>query len=75
MGMIRRDFGAAGFAAMSLTPPQTLVAMVTMTLFVPCVASIAMLFKERGGRQALAIWVGTWVTAFLVGGLVARVVL
>lgn len=75
MGMIRRDFGAAGFAAMSLTPPQTLVAMVTMTLFVPCVASIAMLFKERGGRQALAIWLGTWVTAFLVGGLVARVVL
>ncbi len=75
MGMVRRDFGAAGFAAMSLSPMQTLVAMVTMTLFVPCIASIVILFKERGGRQALAIWLGTWVTAFLVGGIVAQVVL
>lgn len=73
MGMVRRDFGAAGFAAMSLTPVQTLVAMVTMTLFVPCIASIVILFKERGGRQALVIWLGTWVTAFLVGGIVAQV--
>ncbi len=75
MGMVRRDFGAAGFATMALSPPQTLVAMVTMTLFVPCIASIVILFKERGGRQAVAIWLGTWVTAFVVGGLVARVVL
>ena len=74
MGMVRRDFGAAGFAAMSLTPQQTLVAMVTMTLFVPCIASIMILFKERGGRQALAIWLGTWIAAFVVGGLVAQVV-
>ena len=75
MGMVRRDFGAAGFASMSLSAAQTLVAMVTMTLFVPCVASVVVLFKERGGRQALAIWLGTWVTAFLIGGIVAQVVL
>ncbi len=74
MGMVRRDFGAAGFAAMDLTAPQTLVAMVTMTLFVPCVASVTILFKERGIRQALAIWLGTWVTAFLIGGIVAQFV-
>jgi ferrous iron transport protein B len=75
MGMVRRDFGAVGFAAMALAPAQTLVAMVTMTLFVPCIASITILFKERGARQALAIWLGTWITAFVVGGLVAQVLL
>ncbi|MFZ5924486.1 MAG: ferrous iron transport protein B [Bacillota bacterium] len=75
MGMVRRDFGAAGFAAMQLTAPQTLVAMVAITLFVPCIASLAILFKERSRQEAALIWLGTWVTAFLVGGLVSQVVI
>ena len=73
MGMVRRDFGAAGFANMHLTPPQTLVALVAITLFVPCIASTMILIKERSLRQGLAIWVGSWVAAFLVGGIVAQV--
>ncbi|MDO8986808.1 MAG: ferrous iron transport protein B, partial [Coriobacteriia bacterium] len=40
MGFVRRDFGAAGFFTMNLTSAQLLVAMVTITLFVPCIASI-----------------------------------
>ena len=39
MGFVRRDFGAAGFFTMNLTSAQLLVAMVTITLFVPCIAS------------------------------------
>lgn len=75
MGMVRRDFGAAGFANMTLTPPQTLVAMVAITLFVPCIASVAILMKERSRKEAVAIWLGTWVAAFLVGGIVSQIVI
>ncbi|MHB0913294.1 MAG: ferrous iron transport protein B [Armatimonadota bacterium] len=74
MGMVRRDFGAAGLASMQLTPVQTLVALVTVTLFVPCIASVAILFKERSWRDAAAIWVGAWIFSFLVGGIVAQVI-
>lgn len=75
MGMVRRDFGAAGFASMNLTAPQTLVAMVSMTLFVPCIASLTILIKERGKKEALLVWVGTWIAAFLVGGIVSHIVI
>ncbi|MHB1458235.1 MAG: ferrous iron transport protein B [Armatimonadota bacterium] len=75
MGMVRRDFGAAGFANMSLTPPQTLVAMVAITLFVPCIASVAILLKERSRKEAIMIWFGTWIAAFLVGGIVSQIIM
>lgn len=72
MGFIRRDFGVAGLYDMSLTGPQTLVALVTITLFVPCIASVMVIWKERGWKEWMAIFSGTFVTAFVVGGLVAR---
>jgi ferrous iron transport protein B len=72
MGMVRRDFGAAGFASMQLTPAQTLVSLISITLFVPCIASVSILFKERGGREAGLIWFGSWIASFLVGGIVAQ---
>lgn len=75
MGMVRRDFGAAGFANMALTPPQTLVAMVAITLFVPCIASVAILLKERNRKEAIMIWFGTWVAAFLIGGIVSQIIM
>ncbi|HWJ03850.1 MAG TPA: nucleoside recognition domain-containing protein, partial [Verrucomicrobiae bacterium] len=73
MGIVRRDFGAAGLYGMALTPVQTVVALVTITLFVPCIASIMMIFKERGWKEATAMWLGTWVIAFVVGGIVAQI--
>ncbi len=74
MGIVRRDFGAAGLYSMSLTPEQTIVALVTITLFVPCIASVMMIFKERGWKEATAMWLGTWVIAFAVGGIVAKII-
>ncbi|WP_238492602.1 ferrous iron transport protein B [Desulfotruncus alcoholivorax] len=73
MGIVRRDFGAAGLNYMTLTPGDTLVALVTLTLFVPCIASVLVLFKERGRKEAIIMWIATWVIAFFVGGLVAQV--
>jgi ferrous iron transport protein B len=74
MGMIRRDFGLAGFYAMrhELSALQLLVVLVVMTLFVPCSAAIAVFYKERGWREGTAILVLSWVLAFGVGALVFR---
>jgi ferrous iron transport protein B len=58
-GFLRRDFGAAGLYRLSregrLDVVQTTVAMVTVTLFIPCIASFFMIVKERGLKVALAI--------------------
>ncbi|MDS1030170.1 ferrous iron transport protein B [Bacillota bacterium LX-D] len=72
MGIVRRDFGAAGLANMQLTSLQVIVALITITLFVPCIASILVIFKERSKKEALLMWLGTWVIAFTVGGIVAQ---
>lgn len=75
MGMVRRDFGAAGLATMQLSSPQILVSLVTITLFVPCIASVAILLKERGRREAALIWAAAWVFAMTVGGIVSQVLM
>lgn len=74
MGIIRRDFGAAGLSNMILSNSQMLVALITITLFVPCVASIIMIFKERSKLEASAIWVGSLAIAFLIGGILAQII-
>jgi ferrous iron transport protein B len=72
MGFVRRDFGAAGFFTMHLTDPQLLVAMVTITLFVPCIASVMVILKERGWRYLVGLMMGSVALAFLLGGIVAH---
>jgi ferrous iron transport protein B len=69
IGFLRRDFGAAGLYHMSeagaLDAVQVLVAAVTITLFVPCIAHFFMTVKERGWRTGVAIAV--FVFAFALG--------
>ncbi|MZP31230.1 ferrous iron transport protein B [Heliobacterium undosum] len=72
MGLVRRDFGAAGLADMTLAPHQAVIALAVITLFVPCIATVLILFKERSKKEALVMWLSTWVIAFLVGGIVAQ---
>ncbi len=75
MGLVRRDFGAAGLTALDMTPLQTVTSLVVITLFVPCIASLMILFKERGPREAVLVWCGSWALAFLVGGLFSQAVM
>ncbi|PSR22237.1 MAG: ferrous iron transport protein B [Sulfobacillus acidophilus] len=72
LGFIRRDFGAVGLYASGLSPHQILTGAVTLTLFVPCIASTLVIFKERGAFQGTVIWLGSMALALTVGGLVAR---
>ena len=79
MGIIRRDFGAAGLFDLAnqglLNPAQTLVSLVVITLFVPCIAAILVIFKERSWEESIAIWVGSFVISFAVGGLLAQILI
>ncbi|MGI6554480.1 MAG: ferrous iron transport protein B [Bacillota bacterium] len=72
MGVIRRDFGAAGLASIPMADMQVLVALITLTLFVPCIAAIMVLFKERSKGEAALMWFGSVAIAFFVGGLVEK---
>ncbi|MFH1542520.1 MAG: ferrous iron transport protein B [bacterium] len=64
IGFLRRDYGAAGLFALAkqglLTPNQIVVSLVTITLFVPCIAQFLVMIKERGLKTTL------WMTAFIV---------
>lgn len=75
MGFVRRDFGAAGFFTMNLSDPQLLVGMITITLFVPCVASVMVILKERGWRFLVGLLAGSLGVAFALGGIVWRAIL
>ena len=74
MGFLRRDYGAAGLFSMAqhgeLDSLQTLVSLITITLFVPCLANFFMIIKERGLRVAVSVTIIVFLIAFLVGGLV-----
>ncbi len=63
-GFFRRDYGVAGFYDMKkmglLTGNQLVIASVTLTLFVPCVAQFLMNIKERG------MWVGLGLSLFVL---------
>ncbi len=71
MGFLRRDYGAAGLFDLAhqglLSGVQAVVALTVMTLFVPCVANLLMIVKERGPRVALAIFVFVTVVAVTTG--------
>jgi ferrous iron transport protein B len=72
IGFFRRDYGAAGLYAMNqdglLDPVQTLVSLITITLFVPCLAHFFMMIKERGWRLAAGITLIIVPVAIAVGG-------
>jgi ferrous iron transport protein B len=74
IGFLRRDYGAAGLFVLAkeghLNAHQILVSLVTITLFIPCIAQFFMMIKERGLRKALWISVAVIPIAFGMGGMV-----
>ncbi len=70
-GFLRRDYGAARIfdvhAAGRVSGIPLVVAMVTITLFIPCVAQLLIMVRERGLRTALAMVALILPFAFGVG--------
>jgi ferrous iron transport protein B len=72
LGFLRRDYGAAGLFELSkqglMNENQVIVSIITLTLFVPCLASFFMIIKERGMKTSLLMFTLITVFALLVGG-------
>jgi ferrous iron transport protein B len=70
-GFFRRDYGAAGLYDLHtkglLGGIPLVVAMVTLTLFLPCIAQWLIMLKERGLKTTLAICAFIFPFAWLVG--------
>jgi ferrous iron transport protein B len=73
-GFFRRDYGAAGLydlhQAGALNGISLVVAAVTLTLFVPCIAQFAITAKERGWKTAIAMALFIFPYALFVGWLI-----
>jgi len=72
MGFIRKEFGAAFILNVPMLALQKFVALVTLTLTVPCIASTMIVFKERGWWEGLLIWFSVYGLAFFAGGVLTR---
>jgi ferrous iron transport protein B len=68
IGFLRRDYGAAGLYAMAkagmLTNLQVVVSLITITLFIPCLANLLVIYKEQGGK--VTAWIALFIFPFAV---------
>lgn len=75
-GFFRRDYGAAGLFDLqqqgSLDGVQLLTAAVVLTLFLPCIAQLQIMIKERGWKITLAMAGFIIPFAFVMGYVVQR---
>ena len=73
-GFFRRDFGAAGLYDLKtqglLSGIPLVVSVVTIALFMPCIAQFSMTIKERGWKMALGMAAFIFPFAFLAGYIV-----
>jgi ferrous iron transport protein B len=79
LGFLRRDYGAAGLLVLQqdglLNEIQVIVSLVTITLFVPCIANVFVIAKERGVRTAVWMTAFIFPFAFFIGGVVRYVII
>ncbi len=83
LGFLRRDYAAAGLFAHyqpfieagTMTRAmqiEVVVALVTITLFIPCIANFFMILKERGWKTGFGMMAFILPFAFGTGALVSR---
>ncbi|MGI6732907.1 MAG: nucleoside recognition domain-containing protein [Anaerovoracaceae bacterium] len=76
LAIIKKDLGAAEmYAAVtqgSFSDIQITVILIVMTLFVPCFASLMVLYKDRGPFIASLTWIGSFLLSFSVGAVISR---
>ncbi len=79
IGFFRRDYGAAGLYTLwergALAGNQVVVALVVMSLFLPCLATLIVMIKELGARYALSILLAILAISILSGTVLNLVLL
>ncbi|MCL2619523.1 MAG: ferrous iron transporter B [Defluviitaleaceae bacterium] len=73
LGIVRREMSVAPLILLNLTYLQAFVAGAVSLLYLPCLSVFGILAKEFKIRFAIAIFVGTIVTAILVGGIINQI--
>ncbi|HIK38667.1 MAG TPA: ferrous iron transporter B [Geminocystis sp. M7585_C2015_104] len=76
-GFFRRDYGAAGLFDIqeTLTVNQLVVCAIILTLFLPCIAQLQVMLKERGWKTTLAMVSFIFPFAFFMGFVTSRLLL
>ncbi|GAB4420551.1 MAG: ferrous iron transport protein B [Thermodesulfovibrionales bacterium] len=78
-GFFRRDFGAAGLYDLknsgALHGIPLVVSIVTLALFMPCIAQFSITIKERGLKMALGMAAFIFPFAFFVGYVVNKILI
>ncbi len=77
LGFLRRDYAVVSIfkaleekaGGLTIDPNQLIVALVVITLFVPCLANFFVMIKERGAKTAFYMLAFIIPFAFLVGGI------
>jgi ferrous iron transport protein B len=68
VGAVRKDAALALLLPLELTDIQTVIAVVVLTLYIPCIATATILFKELGVKDALKALGIMFVTTVVTGG-------
>lgn len=66
--------GGAKNLLLFMTPAQLFVYALVNTIYIPCVATIAVLGRELGWKRASSIMIFTITLAILVGGIASRLI-
>jgi ferrous iron transport protein B len=75
IGFLRKDLAIGMLLPLGMEPLQLVVAVTTLTMFFPCAATFAVLFRELGLRD-LILSIGCMVgTALTVGGILRLLLL
>jgi ferrous iron transport protein B len=78
IGFLSRDYGASGLFSMQkaglLDTTQVMVSLITITLFIPCIANFFVIIKEQGKRIATYMFLFIFPFAIFVGFLFNKVV-
>ena len=67
------ELGATASLLNVMTPLQIFVFALVVTIYIPCVATIAVLGKELGWKNALLVMVFTIILALVIGGTAYRI--
>jgi len=74
MSLARSEAGAVLIMNMvkqgDLNTIQVIVAIIVITLFIPCISNVMAMIKELNLKKAMAMMAVITITAFLIGGLI-----
>jgi len=72
LGIMRRELAVLPLIEMDLTTLQLFVGATVGLFYVPCIAIVAILAREFNIKTALFMLLATSATAFIIGGIFAR---